>query len=94
MAALMKITRIRGGHRADVTKRLNKAKELLERGDPSSSLELEALHTVLLQKYTTLKELDQRILDALTDNEEKSDDDLGAEISDASDFEVTIQTGM
>ena len=61
MAEDKKFIRIRAGHRADVTKRIANATALMEVFEPSKQADLEALYTVLLQKYGVLKELDAKI---------------------------------
>ena len=58
MAEVKKFIRIRAGHRGDVTKRIAAAEELIQEFEPSKQADLEALHTVLLEKYRILKEID------------------------------------
>ena len=94
MADVKKWKRTRAGHRADVTKRQRMAKEILDNFELSKQSALEALHTVLLEKYSTPKELDQHILDRLLDDENTLDEDLERDVSEASDFELEIQTTL
>ncbi len=91
MSDVKKLTKIRAGHRADVTKKLSQAKAIMENFQPTGRSELEALHNVLLTKDGLLKELNTRMLDAMLEDEGTEDDAISAEISAASDIEITIQ---
>ena len=92
MAEVKKFIRIRAGHRGDVTKRIAAAEALMLDFEPSKQAALEALHTVLLEKYGILKEIDAKILDSLLDDEETQDDAIANEVSTATDVDVKIQT--
>ena len=91
MSDVKKLTKIRAGHRADVTKKLSQAKAIMENFQPTGRSELEALHNVLLTKDGLLKELNTRMIDVMLEDEGTEDDAISAEISAASDIEITIQ---
>ena len=94
MAEAKKFIRIRAGHRADVTKRIANAAALMNVFEPSKQAELEALYTVLLQKYGLLKELDAKILDLLLEEDATDDNEIATEVSNATDIDVNIQTTL
>ena len=94
MAEVKKLNRIRGGHRADVTKRIKAAEDLMLEFEPSKEADLEALHNVLLEKYGILKELDGKILDDMLDDENTKDDVIATEISASTEIDVNIQTTL
>ena len=94
MAEVKKLIRIRGGHRGDVKKRITAAEELMLEFEPTKEADLEALHNVLLEKYGILKELDEKILNELLDDEATDDDVIATEVSASTDYDVCIQTTL
>lgn len=67
MSAQARKTRIRGGHRSVVTKRLGEVEAVLGGGDRPDPIKLGQLKLILLEKLEVLRQLDKDIVDEIED---------------------------
>ena len=65
--ALRKLKQIRAGHKAAVTRSINKAEALLVGYDVSRESEINAICSFLLEKSEKIKSLDEEILVGFVD---------------------------
>ena len=82
---LTKKRRIRGGHKAYVTTSITKCKEILTKFIPEHSLRLKQEKVSLEEKLTTIKGLDDQILDLI-----EKEDEIQHEINESASFSKGI----
>ena len=82
---LTKKRRIRGGHKAYVTTAITKCKEILAKFIPEDSLGLKTEKISLEEKLTTMKGLDDQILDLI-----EKEDEIQHEINQLANFSKGI----
>ena len=87
LAEMKKLRRLRGGHRADITRRITAVDELISEFDPVQQGEaLQSLKQILEDKLEVVREIDKDILDKMSGIDEISDEEIEMEITNATDI--------
>ena len=82
---LTKKRRIRGGHKAYITTSITKCKEILAKFIPEDSLRLKQEKVPLEEKLTTMKGLDDQILNLI-----EKEDEIQHEVNESANFSKGI----
>ena len=91
MATQTKAFRKRIGHKGDAEARIEEIEAILDTKDNSRGRELEALRSVLLDRFNKIQELDELILDEMCNDDTISEERMQEEVKAASDLCLRVQ---